>query len=73
MILPIIAFLSAFFREKYLIDNSNLILEYHSNGNGGFDGQNFAYAISDNFCEQISIGTQINGYNKNFYQNQLLE
>ncbi len=63
LILPIIAFLSEFFREKYLIDNSNLILEYHSNGNGGFDGQNFAYAISDNFCEQISIGTQINGYN----------
>lgn len=63
VILPIIAFLSVFFREKYLIDNSNLILEYYSRGNGGFDGQNFAYAISDNFCKQISIGTQINGYN----------
>ena len=63
VILPIIAFLSVFFREKYLIDNSNLILEYYSRGNGEFDGQNFAYAISDNFCKQISIGTQINGYN----------
>lgn len=60
--LPIITFLFVFLREKYLINNSELILEYHSRGNGSFDGQNFAYAISDDFCEQISIGTEIDGY-----------
>lgn len=63
LVIPIISFMSMYFREKYLINNSDLILVYYSGGNGGLgDGVNFAYAINDDYCKEISIGADINGY-----------
>ena len=63
VVFPIIIFLSIFFREKYLINNSELIFVYYSAGNGGFgDGETFAYTIGDNYCEQISLGIDFHGY-----------
>lgn len=64
LVIPIISFMSMYFREKYLINNSDLILVYHSSGNGGFgDGASFAYAINNDYCKEISIGTYYDGYN----------
>lgn len=75
IIMPIITFLFFYFRENYFINNSNLILVYKSNGNGGFgDGQNFAYAINKNFCKEISIGTEFDGaYMKKFLPQSVIE
>lgn len=51
------------FKDKYLMNNSDLILVYHSSGNGGFgDGETFAYAIGENFCEQFDLGIDTDGY-----------
>ena len=63
ILLPLCLFLITYLKERYLINNSDLVLVYHSSGNGGFgDGETFAYAISDNYCEQISLGTATWGY-----------
>ena len=63
LVLPILFFSLTFFREKFLINNSDLILVYYSGGNGGFgDGETFAYAISENYCEQFSLGIDFHGY-----------
>ena len=51
------------FRQKYLINNSDIILIYYSHGNGGFgDGKTFAYAINDIYCEQFDLGINYHGY-----------
>ena len=50
-------------KNKYIIDNSNLVLVYHSINNGGIgDGNTFAYAIGDDFCKQFDLGIDIDGY-----------
>lgn len=68
LLTPIIYLTSIYFREKYLINNSDLILVYYSRGNGGFgDGVNFAYAVNDDYCKEISMGASISGYNMENY------
>lgn len=62
LILPIISLSTVVLKDKYLISNSDLILVYYSCGNGGFgDGETFAYAIGENFCEQFDLGIDIFG------------
>lgn len=58
--MPVISFMTMYFREKYLIANSDLILVYKSGS--GFNSFNFAYAINNDYCEKVSIGTSTNGY-----------
>ncbi len=57
IILPILLFLGSFIKEYYLIMNSDLVLVYNSSGNGGFgNSTEFAYAINEKYCEEISLG-----------------
>ena len=63
IVLPILIFFSSLLREWYLITNSDLILVYHSSGNGGLGDSNvFAYAINENYCKEISMGIAIGDY-----------
>lgn len=63
IILPIIFFSVCVLRQKYLINNSDLVLVYSSSGNGGFgDEDTFAYAIGEDYCKQFDLGIDINGY-----------
>ena len=63
LIIPILFFSLVLLRQNYLIKNSNIILIYYSRGNGGFgDGETFAYAINDNYCEQFDLGIDFHGY-----------
>ena len=63
IILPILLFLGSFIKEYYLIINSDLVLVYNSRGNGGFgDSKNFAYAINEKYCEEISLGIGVGDY-----------
>ena len=50
-------------KEYYLIINSDIVLVYESNGNGGIGNSNyFAYAINENYCKEISLGIAIGDY-----------
>lgn len=50
-------------QDKHYINNSDLILIYHSSGNGGIGASDeFAYAIGEDFCEQIDLGINISGH-----------
>ena len=60
IILPVIIFSFSYFREMYYINNSELILVCTSGEN--FSEEDFAYAINDNYCKKISIGTDFRGY-----------
>lgn len=63
LISPILFISVNVLEDKYLINNSNLILVYESAGNGGFgDSDIFAYAIGENFCKQFDLGIDIGGY-----------
>ena len=63
IILPILLLSYSLLKEYYLIINSDLVLVYKSNGNGGIgDSNNFAYAINENYCEEISLGIAIGDY-----------
>lgn len=75
VILPILFILGPFLRAKYFISKSNVILIFDSRGNGGFgDSEYFAYAIGDNFCSQIDLGTSIGGLRmKRFLPKDTLE
>ena len=54
---------SSLCKEYYLIINSDLVLLYKSNGNGGIgDSNNFAYAINENYIKEISLGIAIGDY-----------
>ena len=58
IILPLLILSILIFRDMYFINNSRLILVLHSDGNGGFgDSENFAYAIGDDYCKQVDIGS----------------
>ncbi len=66
LLLPTLVHYGSIFKDKYVIDHSDLLLFYHSSGNGGFgDGKNFAYAIRENTCEEFELGTRISGYDIN--------
>ncbi len=48
ILLPTIILFSCFFVEKVRLANSDFIVVYESDGNGGFaDSDTFAYAITD--------------------------
>lgn len=57
IILPILLFFSSFFRECYLIKNSDLIIESNYQ-NGIITSETSWYAISENFCKEITINLQ---------------
>lgn len=63
VLLPAILLSASIIRNKILINNSDLILVYESNGNGKFDNKTFAYAVGENFCEQFDLGIEIGGHN----------
>ncbi len=54
IILPIILFLYSFLRECYLIKNSDLIIESNYQ-EGIINSKTSWYAISENFCKEITI------------------
>lgn len=61
--LPIFLLSFSLLKEYYLIINSDIILVYKSNGNGGInDSNNFAYAINEKYCKEISLGIAIGDY-----------
>ena len=61
---PVLALSAVFFRGYYLIQNSDLVLVFHSkNGGGSLSGwQTFSYAISGDKCEQFDIGGNIENF-----------
>lgn len=59
-IIPIITFLPIYAKEKYLINHSDLVLVFDSGEM--FDSRNFAYAINNKYCKEISIGADFGGY-----------
>lgn len=69
IVVPIIVFAFVLFKEKYLINNSEFILKYHTDGNGGLgDFHEFVYVISDKYCTEISVDVDLsyNYYNRMF-------
>lgn len=76
VLIPILLFVISLFKEVYLIHNSTLLLSYYSSGNGDFgDSNNFVYAISDKYCEEISFDVDFlyNYYNKLFLPSNMKE
>ena len=70
IVFPIIVFALVLFKETYLINNSEFILEYQSDGNGGFgDSHDFVYVISDKYCTEISVDADLS---YNYYNRMLL-
>ena len=68
IILPVLLFFSSFLREYYLIMNSDLVLVYNSSGNGGIgDGKEFAYAINEKYCKEVSLGIKVGDYSLERY------
>ena len=63
IILPVMFISIKILQYSKLINNSNLVLVYSSEGNGGFgDYQTFAYAIGDDYCKEFDLGIEIEGY-----------
>lgn len=63
IISPVLLLLSSLLKEYYLILNSDIVLVYKSNGNGGIgDTNNFAYAINEDYVQEISLGIAIGDY-----------
>ena len=57
MILPAILLLTVILKQKSIINESDLVVIYSSEGNGGLgDEKLFAYAIGKNSCKQIDLG-----------------
>lgn len=54
ILLPILLFLYSFFRECYLIKNSDLIIETNYQ-NGIIISNDYRYAISEDYCEEVTI------------------
>jgi hypothetical protein len=62
ILLPGILLISCIGYSKYLINNSDVIMIFHSRGNGGFDGTDFAYAINEKSCTEFDLGIDFYGY-----------
>lgn len=63
ILLPIIIFMLIFLKEITLLNTSDLLLVYNNSGNGGFgEGKSLVYAIKQNYCKEISVGADFNGY-----------
>lgn len=57
LIIPVLLFSVSYFKERYLINNSEIILIYKSSGNGGIgDSKTFAFAINEKYFSEISLG-----------------
>ena len=68
IILPVLLFSCSLLKEYYLIKNSDLVLVYESNGNGGIsDSKKFAYAINENYIKEISLGIGVGNYSLERY------
>lgn len=65
IVLPILMFGLSYFREINYINNSKLILVC-SDGEG-FNKENYAYAISEDYSEMITIGAYFDGYDMERY------
>lgn len=61
VLFPIILLSTYIVENKLLINNSDLILVYESNG-GTLDSKNFAYAIGKDYCKQFDLGIDWDGY-----------
>ena len=60
IILPVSLLSYSLLKEYYFILHSDLILVYKSSGNGGIGDSNiFAYAISEDYIQEISLGLSI--------------
>lgn len=68
LLLPVIAFFITFYREIYLLNNSNLVLVSHSNGNGSIGAASSSiHVLGTDYYEEVSIGADSGGYKiKNF-------
>jgi len=75
ILLPVLSLSLTVFINFYLVNNSELIVVYESDGNGGFgSGDTFAYAISKNFCSQFDLGIDFKGYDlKKFLPKNAIE
>ena len=75
ILLPTIILFSCFFVEKVRLANSDFIVVYESDGNGGFaDSDTFAYAITDDKCFKFDLGIQLGGsYLKKFLPDKFEE
>ena len=63
LILPILFLSTKILKYLYVINDSNLLLIYESDGNGSIgDGDTFAYAISDDSCKQFDLGIATGGF-----------
>lgn len=57
---PIIIFSILLYKDMYLINNSEFILQYSAKGNGGLgDSYDFVYVISNQNCNEISIDVDL--------------
>lgn len=75
LVFPILTIYFNVLNDKKIINNSDLILVYSSDGNGGFgDSDTFAYAVSDNYCTEFDFGIDLDGYYlKEFLPNNIEE
>lgn len=75
LVFPILTIYFKVLNDKKIINNSDLILVYSSDGNGGFgDSDTFAYAVSDNYCTEFDFGIDLDGYYlKEFLHNNIEE
>lgn len=76
ILIPAIIFIAFLYKETYLINNSEIILSYHSKGNGLFGNSNdFVYVLNDKYCKEISIDVDLSYkyYNKIFLPDKLIE
>ena len=65
ILLPTITFSYSYIKEMYYINNSKLVLVYKEGEN--FNTNYYAYAINNNYCKKISIGTDFKAYKIKYY------
>ena len=58
LLIPVASYLLVFYREIFLIKNSDVIIAYHNSGNGGLDSTDVVYVISDNYRDLISLNVE---------------
>lgn len=75
LIIPVLCVGICIFRDKYYLDNSELILVFDSDGNGGIgDGTTFGYAMNEKYIKRFEIGLDFGGYKlKNYISSDFVE
>ena len=62
ILLPVLVVSAKILKDVHMLNSSNLIVIYESDGNGGLgDGTTFAYAIGDDFCKEFDLAIDIGG------------